>query len=238
MTTPLAFSSCSRIIQLAYEDAGLVQEGESPSSDQWIKGLSRLNDLTNMLQTRGIKLFLNQTVTVPLVAGKGTYTLFPGGDVNITKPTQVLEAYYIDPTSVRRPLLSFAWHDYLMLSQQSQQGALNSYFTDKQIDRINLAFWQVPDTIAATGTVQLLVRAQVTNLATLQDTMNFPPEWFMALRWALADELATGQPDSIVARAAGKAKEYLAFLEGWDTEDAPTRFVLDPRAAYADSRFR
>ena len=62
-------------------------------------------------------------------------------------------------------------------------------------------------------------------------------EWFIALRWALSDDLSTGQPISVQQRCKEKAAYYLAELENWDVEDAPTSFQPDVRDDWV-SRFR
>lgn len=238
MTSPLTFNSASRIIQLAYEDAGLIQESDPPTPDQYVKGLSRLNDLVNLLQTQGIKLWVNQALSVPLIVGQASYTLGPGGSILSVKPARVLEAYYLDGTGVRRPLVPLAWHDWNMLSQRNQQGQLNSYFVDKQQYNIVVWFWQVPDTTAASGTVELLIQAQIANMVSLTDSVSFPQEWFMALRWMLADELCTGQSPTIMQRCSQRAEAFRTALENWDVEDAPVRFVVDPRTNFSSYRFR
>ena len=68
--------------------------------------------------------------------------------------------------------------------------------------------------------------------------MNFPIEWRIALRWGLADELATGQPQSIMDRCQQRAISYRTMLEDWDVEDAPTRFTPDSRGQYSMGKFR
>jgi len=96
----------------------------------------------------------------------------------------------------------------------------------------------VPDTTAATGTVHLILQTQATNMGSLTDNDAFPVEWAMALRWGLADELATGQPQTIMARCEAKAKAYREALEDWDVEDADTRFKPDPRGLVSARSFR
>ena len=72
----------------------------------------------------------------------------------------------------------------------------------------------------------------------LTDETAFPLEWSMGLRWGLADELATGQPQAIMDRCERRATAYREKLEDWDVEDAPTSFAPDQRVTYATSSFR
>lgn len=238
MPGPTSFNTPSRIISYAMVDAGLLQEGEEPNSQQLASYMVRLNDLINLWQTQGLKLWVNSLVNITLVAGTASYLLGPGGAILTTKPARVLEAYYYNSTGQSYPLNNMAWNDYNMLSNKSQQGAINSYFQDKQQNNISITLWLVPDVTAATGYVQVLVQKQITNMVSLNDSLSFPQEWFLGLRWGLADDICTGQPQSIVDRCAQRAKAFREALEDWDVEDASTRFTPDPRAVYPTQRFR
>lgn len=226
------------IINDAYFDAGLTQEGQAPNSEQLVMGMRKLTDLINLWQTQGLKLWLLEDLSVSLTAGVGTYTFGPLGSTVMTKPLRVIEAYYQDTNSIRRPLVPLSWNDYVRLSQVTQQGQINSYFVDKQQTQLSVFFWLIPDTTAATGSTHLLIQKQVTNFVNLTETMNFPIEWRIALRWGLADELATGQPQAIMDRCAQRALTYRTALEDWDVEDAPTRFAPDSRGQYVTGGFR
>lgn len=228
MTTP-AYNTPISIISDAYFDAGLIQEGEAINGEQVVSGMRKLTDLVNLWQTQGLKLWLNTEVVVPLVAAKALYLFSPAGDVMMVKPLRVLEAYYKNADGIRRPLTPLAWADYTKLSKLTQTGQINSYFVDKQQSAMSVAFWPVPDAVAATGTVGLLVQSQVTNFINVTETVNFPAEWRIALRWGLADEICTGQPQAIMDRCQSRASTYRAALEDWDVEDAPTRFAVDTR---------
>ena len=237
MTTPNN-NTPAAIIQDAYLDAGLIELGETVSSDQIVEGMRRLTDIINFWQTQGLKLWLNVDTPVTLVAGQGTYQFGPSGDVVMAKPLRVIEAYYRDLNGIRRPLIPLSWDDYIRLSQINQVGAINSYFVNKKQLVLSVFFWLVPDATAATGTAHLLLQEQVTNFSEVTETMNFPIEWRIALRWGLADELATGQPQAIMDRCTQRAQFYREALEAWDVEDASTWFTPDARAGAQYRSFR
>jgi len=230
MTAPADNTPIS-VINDAYFDAGLTQEGQTPNSEQIVTGMRKLTDLVNLWQTQGLKLWLNVDTPVPLVVNQGTYVLGPGSvtGVDMTKPLRVLEGYYRDVNLIRRPLIPMSWNDYVRLSQVHQTGQINSYFVDKKQLQLDVFFWLVPDATAATGEAHLLLQTQVTNFISVTETLNFPVEWRIALRWGLADELATGQPQAIMDRCQQRSQMYRDMLENWDVEDAPTRFTPDSR---------
>jgi hypothetical protein len=237
MTIPV-YNSVDRIIRFAMEDAGLLEDGADPSADQSGRYMQRLNDLVNFWQTQGIKLFLIQDISVPITQGTNLYTFGPAGTQVMTKPLRVEDAYFSDQNGIRRPLLPMARYDWDRMSQVTNQGAVNQYFVDKQLLTLNIYLWNTPDATSALGTFHPVFRTQITTAVTINDSIMFPPEWYMALRWALASEISTGQPDSIVNRAKENSMIYKEALEAWDTEDAPTEFQPDPQGGYGRSRFR
>lgn len=242
MTTP-AYNTPSSIIEDAFLHTGKIKLGQTPNGEQLAQSMRALIGLINYMQTKGLKLWLNQTVDLTLQAAKGTYSFGPSGDVVMAKPLRVIQADYVqDPTNtaVRRPLTVLSWDDFMLLSQQNQQGASNSYFVNKKQLTLDVFIWLVPDSGAASGgIVQLLMQVQVTNFTNLTDTMNFPIEWRLYLEWGLADQLSVGQPESIIQNCAQRAEMYRDSLEEWDVEDAPTRFAPDSqRGQYGSSRFR
>ena len=229
-------ATVDQIITFAMKDAGLLQEGDVPTAAEYAEGITRLNDLITFWQTRGIKLWtwLDQSVT--LVAGQATYTFLPGGSVSMTKPMKVISAYFLDANGNKTPLNPLSWDEYTRLSQTTQQGALNSYFVNKLQLQISVSFWLVPDATAALGTAHVVLQTQIANFTTVADLVGFPPEWFLALRWGLADDWCTGQPQKIMDRCATKAALYLTSLEDWDVEDTSTTFTPDGRSSRGSFR--
>jgi len=232
MTTP-STNTWAGIVKDAMEDAGLLRSGSQPNSEDYAKNGRRLLDMVRLWQTQGVKLWMLLDQSITLTASLATYTLGPAGAIITVKPMQVLQGYYLDSNSNKRPIYPLSWDEYLRLSNTTQEGAVSQYFVDKQQSNLVVKLWSVPDTQAATGTVHLLIRQQVTTFTELDETMNFPDEWRIALRWGLADEICTGQPAEIMARCASRAATYRMMLEDWDVEDAPTRIEPDSRTGTA-----
>lgn len=227
------------LVQAAYEDACLCAPGVTVSTAQMTRGLSRLSDLLALWATQGLKLFLLSEVSITLTAGKTTYRMMPGGDVNIARPLQVIQCTYKTSGGVVQPLQRLPRERYKRLTNQSSvQGAINSYYADRQAAWMDVSFYMTPDATAATGTVAAQVRggAAVTTLSS--DASGFPPEWYIALRWGLADELATGQPKEVQDRCATRAGAYRTALEDFDVEEeTDVQFQMDSQAGYAARSF-
>lgn len=227
------------IINDAMHDAGYLGEGEIPNSDQIASCFRRLNDMINLWQTQGLKLFLQEELEVTLSTGVGLYTFGPTGTVVMTKPSRVLQALVLTPAGIRRPLVTLSTNDWMRLSQINNPGTISSYWVQKDSDILSVNFWNPPDANEALNKVVLLIQKAQPNPINLEESMDFPQEWRIALRWGLADDIATGQPQAIMDRCAQRAVIYREALENWDVEDAPTSFVPDTRSGYGvQGRFR
>lgn len=236
MLQPASYHTAERIIRQALKDAGRLQTGDDPSAEVYTDALGRLSDLIFTYQTQGLKLWLNSIRQVTLVANVATYALGPAGTGD--KPARVLEGWYARTDGNRRPLELYSWRDYQSLGTLTHVGDVTGFFPDKQQLNAVVKFWPVPSTTcAANGSVELLVQRQAVGPVQLTEAIGFPVEWYMALRWGLADELATGQPGLIMDRCERKAKMFREALEDWDVEDASTRFQPDSQMI-APSRFR
>ena len=220
MALPDYFHTAERIIRQALRDAGRLQFGSDPTPEQYEDARDRLADMVHFFQTQGIKLWLNYKRTITLEVSTASYNL------SSPRELRVLGGWYVRTDGHRLPLDPGSWQGYNALGDLTQEGQPVTYFVDKQQERGVVYFWPVPDSSAvANGSVELLVQTQVTAPVELDDELNFPIEWYLALRWGLADDLASGQSVQIMERCERKAKEFREKLEDWDVEDAPTQFT-------------
>lgn len=227
MAGPADRNTAGRAILLAMKNAGLLPRGEVPNSDDLTEYLGRLGDMISTWAVEGIKLWTNREVSITLVAGTASYVLGPGGAILQTKPLRVLGANFVSSSGNSMVLSPLSRTDYRALGNTTNRGAINSYFVDKQQVNLVIHFWQVPDTSAATGTVNVLYQAPLIAPSALNENVEFPQEWFQALSWGLSDEICTGQPQEIVQRCAQRAAVFKDILQNWDIEDVPITFGLD-----------
>jgi len=240
-----------QIITLAMRNADYLDKLQDPSSDDLAEYLPRLNALINFEQTQGLKLWLEQDVSFTAILGQNCYQFgynttntVAGTFFNVPKPLSVKEAFWQDANGNRRPLIPMSRNDWDTLGTVVQQGAVNSYYADKQDNFMNVWIWLTPDAYTATvgsqsglSQVHVIFRVQVNNFFTLTDQMNFPVEWFMFLQWSLAQEIGTGQPDPILEKIDKMTTMYRTALEDFDYEDASTVFQPDSRIQYVNNRF-
>lgn len=214
------------IIGDAMVDAGLLDEGEEPSSEQLASNMRRLCDIINVCQIEGIKLFLQEEITVNLVDGTNSYTITAPTVTPPAKHLRVLQGRIEDTDGNTRPVNPISWQEWNQL-QQVSEGTVVSYFVDKQVSNLVVKVWNTPDAAEAENSLILLIHRQVLNPINLTENIAFPQEWRIYLRWALADDISTGQPQAIMDRCSERAQYYKELLEGWDVEDTPTRFTFE-----------
>ena len=235
---PVAVSnSVYGIIKDAMSDAGFLQEGDDPNSEQLSVYMRRLCDIINLWQTDGLKLFLLEEVSINLVGGQNTYALNNLPGVFPEKHLRVIQGRIVTPQGEFRTINPISWQEWNTL-QQTDPGAITGYFVDKQAKSLVVRFWNTPNVQEALNTAILLVQTQADNPFNLESDVSFPQEWRIALRWGLADDICTGQPGAIMQRCQERAMVYKTQLENWDVEDAPTRFSPDFRGAYTTGGFR
>lgn len=216
------------IIADAMRDAGRLREGSEPNSQQLATNLRRLCDIMNFYQTQGCKLFLLQEITINLVAGTNTYTVNPSAGLVPTKHMRIEQGRIQTSEGVYRPINPISWNEWNNLPQ-TDEGAITGYLEDRQATSLSVKFWNTPDTTEAANDAVLLVRTQVVNPINLETNVAFPQEWRLALRWGLADDIATGQPQAIMDRCASRARFYREALEDFDVEGAQVTFAPDMR---------
>lgn len=230
MTIPASTNNAYRAIDMAHRDAGLLARGVELDSDQIGDGLQRLNDMVNLWQTQGLKLFMLEDLAVTLTAATALYTFGLAGTAVMAKPMRVIDAYLVDSSGSRIPLRPLSWEEYTKINNSTTEGQPNGYFVDKQALLLKVRLWPTPGTAeAAIYTLHLILQKQIDNFVPFTQDSAFPQEWFIALRWGLADELASGQPQAIMDRCEKRAIAYRTALEDWDVEDAPTFFSPEIR---------
>lgn len=232
-----------RIIKDAMFEAGYLDMLEDPSADDLAQYLPRFNNLVNLEQTQGLKLWLQEDVSFTPVQGQQSYAMGPSGDIVMTRPTRVIEAYFMLPTALTGgqqiiyPLIPMSRSDWDMIGARNPLGITNSYFIDKQQNNLIVWIWLNPDAYTAQATVHLICQVQTNGIVSVTDVGNFPVEWGMYFTWAMADEICNGQPLAIQQKCKAQREYYRQFLEGFDVEDVSTSFVADPRIMFERGRF-
>lgn len=240
--TVAVYNSIDRMVRMAMFDAGLLEEGADPTPEQQNTNVQRLLDMIQVWQVEGCKLFLLRDVILPLQLNLSTYAIGNASpNLNMPKPLRVEDVYWRDAAGTQhRDIFRVELHDWVRLPPAQPNSTITQFYEDRQNNWITIKFWNQPGSYDVSGQMHLVLRTiGQGGITSIADTItaNFPIEWAMALRWGLAADLCTGQPDSIVQRCERMAIHFKTILENFDVEAGGISFQPD-RSNYAPSRFK
>jgi hypothetical protein len=173
--------------------AGVLGVGNPPAADQISRALVLLND---MLALWSSKRWLNyaeidQTVTV---TGAQSYSIGPGGDINVTARPDRIEWGYVRLLNgtgnlpVDIPLRQiFSREDYSRVPLKSLHTQPDSFFYDSSFPLGHIYPLPIPSS-PTQYELHFGTRIILPVLVTPATNIVLPPEYSYAMRWALASE--------------------------------------------------
>jgi hypothetical protein len=160
---------------------GALTKNETPSSDEADDGIEIINDLIESWANDSLVLYARTLESFNLTAGDGTYTIGSGGDINTTRPINILDFYIRSGTTDYTDTDIISDEDFARIENKSSQG-------------IPKFLNPVP---SAAYTLFLLSEKQLSGL-TLAGTVSLPPGWKRAIIYNAAIDMGPeyGQPVS------------------------------------------
>ena len=215
MATYTAADQINRALRLL----GILAEGETPSAATSQDALTALNQMIDSWNTERLSVFCTQDQIFTWPAGEYIRTLGPSGDFVGLRPVLLDEAtYYRDPgTNV-----SFG---IKFINQQQYDGIAVKTVTSTypQVIFVNMGFPDITMSIYPRPTRDLewhFVSVQeLTQPATLETELHFPPGYMRAFTYNLAMEFAPEfgvEPSPQVSRIAMTSKRNLKRINNPD----------------------
>lgn len=221
-----------QIITSALQSLQIIGEGDSPSSYDLSLCSFALNLMLKKWATDVVPLWVIQTINFNLVAGTATYTLGPTGTVPLSyRPLKILEAWTRDTNNIDTPLMELARADYDLLGNKTSQSTtpVNFLFVPTISNSLatsnsTITFYPVPSD--ATRSAYFNVQRPLQDLNSGADEFDFPAEWFHAIKWNLAAEVALDYRanENVVAYIERRAKATLESCIGFNQEETSTIF--------------
>ena len=190
----------------------VVRGAGLPTNQEYGDSLLRLQDMMDSFKIERLLIYNVPKSEFPLVAGKATYTIGLGGDINVPRPNWVQNAGIISMTNPLQPLelrMTILNDDeYAHLAIKNVPSSLSWYFYfdyafASPLGLGNITIWPVP--LVSTPRIALYLPTPISNFATLDDQVFFPPGYQEMLRYNLALRLAPefGRPiDPVVGQMA------------------------------------
>lgn len=214
------------LIEEAATLAGIASEGEPVSAYIYAQGLRSLNMIAKAWSSSG-HLWLKTEASVTLVASQANYAL---ATLFAKKPSRVLSVRRkVTSGGVETPLLELARDQYFEQPNKTTASIPTSFYYDPQLATGTMYLWPTASTAnAAAMTLNVTYLRPIEDFDSSTDDPDLPPEWTLALSYALAEQLALkfARPADLRREIAERAGVYKAMIESWDTE--PASLYLQP----------
>lgn len=210
---------------------GQVEAGESPTSDESADALIALNAMLDSWRNDRLLCFAFQTESLTLANGDASYTIGTSGDLNTTRPVEIVEAW-ITSSDQDYPMRAMNEDEYAKIFDKTE----TADWPDRYLFRPSIASSQatfivypVPN---ATRTCKIVTRVVVSSFAAIADTVTLPPGWEEAidanLAIALAPEYGVEPPQAVVKMA----RDALAGIKRTNALAQPRRLGSDLYAMF------
>lgn len=171
---------------------GQLGPGRAPNASETADALFVLNGMIEAWNTESLAIYNTRADQYPLTAGKQSYTIGTGGEINAPRPVQIERANVV-LTMVAGPdysvplelLTDERWSAIPVKALQSS--IPRALYYDNAYPLANISLYPVPTT---TPKLELATWQQLTGFATSSDTVAFPPGYADAIRYNLAVRLA------------------------------------------------
>ena len=215
----MATATAGDQINAALRLIGQLAEGEVPSADTSQDALAAMNQMIDSWNTERLSVFSTQDQTFLWPASTRSRTLGPTGDFVGNRPILLDDAtYFRDPgTNV-----SFGIR---IINQQQYDGIAVKTVTSTypQVLWVNMTYPDIEMYIYPVATREVewhfISVEELTNAATLNTTLSFPPGYLCAFKYNLACEIANEfgvEPPPQVRRIAMTSKRNLKRINNPD----------------------
>jgi hypothetical protein len=180
------------IVSDALLELGVLAAGETPSAADASGGMKALNRLVDMWAAERLMIYTNTRSTFTVVSGTASYSVGVGGDCDIPFPVFVEHVNFQD-TSLSpsleyqmQPLTNDAYSRIPIKDLTSPRPT--SYYWNATFPLGTMILWPVPTLSTLQGV--LYAPEQVSEFASLNDTISLPPGYRRMLVKNLAMEMA------------------------------------------------
>lgn len=208
MTTALSLISDALMMN------GTLAEGESPTAEMAQDSLNALNMMLDAWSIENLAVHSTQTQSFTWPASTASRTIGPTGDFVGNRPVSVEQSSYFEDSNNEPYMFTLvSEEEYNSISAKTTTGSYPEYMF------INMthpdATMYVYPTPSSNLTLKLVSIVELSQPATLQTTLSFPPGYLRAFKFNLAVEIAAmdgAEPLPTVGRIAISSKKSIKRL--------------------------
>lgn len=209
------------IIKSALRKLSVLAQGQTPTIEDVTNASIALNMLVAEYRTVGMPLWARKTYSFNPIANQQNYSIGIGQPFNTAYPLHVLQAYRQDSGNSTRINMDVIPNFNLNLYPTNSGGTPIQISYQPMINYGVISVWPIPDTFATSSTISIIYTAPFDYFDSSVDTMDFPEEWYKALVWGLAVDLAPewGIPLEDRQQLGKEAKQHLDNAKDYGYED-------------------
>jgi hypothetical protein len=211
----------NELIATALRKLGVIQEGQTPSTEQYTNGEQALNGVVTLLSTVGMPLWKRISLPVTLTSTQ-TYT--------IPSALKIAQVVLVDTGGTQYDLIEKSLYDFNRLPTNNT-GVPVHYTFQPKIQDGTLKIWPLPDAgTLTTKSLTVVYQKEFDGFFASGETPDFPSYWMFAIIYNLAVALAPeyGVPIQDRQILMKEAEKYQAMAEGYGDEDGSLYFQPDP----------
>jgi hypothetical protein len=164
------------------------------------------------------------TISFPLGSITGATGTVSVIGLSTNRPLRIMNAFIRDQYGNDTDLTVESRNDYNLLGNKTSPGIPNQLYYDPQLNAGLVTVYDVP--MNALSSIHIIRQRQINEFNLSTDNPDFPAEFYQALKWGLADEIALGYKSSqaVIQLCAVKAKAYLDEQMDFAQEDVSIFF--------------
>lgn len=179
------------IIRAALRKLGVIAKGQAPDTDDYEDAATALNMIVAEFRSLGMPLWARKQYTFTPTLNTATYQIGIGKTLNTAYPLHVLQAYRTDGTSTTKIYMEVIPNFNFNLYPTTSGGTPIQLNYQPFINYGEINLWPTPDASAVlNSSVSIVYQAPFDYFDSSTDTMDFPEEWYNAVVYALAKNLA------------------------------------------------
>lgn len=199
-------STVSQILTRSAQTLGYLGRGETLSAADATDALAVFNGMLDSWSGEGLASFANQTISHTLVVNDSDYTIGSSGDINTTRPDNIIQAWVRDSNNLDYPMRVVpqnVWNDIVTKGNTSQIPQVLFYDPQYPLGIVNI--FPVP---LAAYTLRFNAILQQSTFSSLPMSLSVPPGYERAYITNVALEMmGAGFPCLL------KDKEYVRLVE-------------------------
>ena len=208
-------ATASSMVIRALRLIGEKEVGGSLSSAEQTAYLSDLNAMMESWSLERLMCYHEVEDSKALTVSDASYTIGSGGDWNTTRPTTITQAWIRDSSNLDSPVEIINQQAYNLIVQKTVDGTYPQYlYYDTAYSTARGTIYIYPEPSAAL-TLYITSWKQLTQFATIGETVALPPGYQRAIEFNLAVELAGGFK-SVSAEVAKIARESKAAIKSFN----------------------